>query len=82
MYCWDGISRTIIVVTSVAIVLYSMLGGMKAVIWTEAIQGIILIGGALVCMFILLLICPEVRCRLSPSPWKMVNSAWEALEAV
>lgn len=30
----------------------------------------------------LLLICPEVRCRLSPSPWKMVNSAWEALEAV
>lgn len=46
--------QTIIVVTSVAIVLYSMLGGMKAVIWTEAIQGIILIGGALVCMFILL----------------------------
>ena len=41
--------QTIIVVTSVAIVLYSMLGGMKAVIWTEAIQGIILIGGALVC---------------------------------
>ena len=38
--------QTIIVVTSVAIVLYSMLGGMKAVIWTEAIQGIILIGGA------------------------------------
>ena len=31
--------QTIIVVTSVAIVLYSMLGGMKAVIWTEAIRG-------------------------------------------
>ena len=44
---------------SVAIVLYSMLGGMKAVIWTEAIQGIILIGGALVCMFILLFDMPE-----------------------
>ena len=51
--------QTIIVVTSVAIVLYSMLGGMKAVIWTEAIQGIILIGGALVCMFILLFDMPE-----------------------
>lgn len=50
--------QTIIVVTSVAIVLYSMLGGMKAVIWTEAIQGIILIGGALVCMFILLFDMP------------------------
>lgn len=50
--------QTIIVVTSVAIVLYSMLGGMKAVIWTEAIQGIILIGGVLVCMFILLFDMP------------------------
>lgn len=50
--------QTIIVVTSVAIVLYSMLGGMKAVIWTKAIQGIILIGGALVCMFILLFDMP------------------------
>ena len=50
--------QTIIVVTSVAIVLYSMLGGMKAVIWTEAIQGIILIGGALGCMFILLFDMP------------------------
>ena len=54
-----GNIRTIIIVTSVAIVLYSMLGGMKAVIWTEAIQGIILIGGALVCMFILLFDMPE-----------------------
>lgn len=51
--------QTIIIVTSVAIVLNSMLGGMKAVIWTEAIQGIILIGGALVCMFILLFDMPE-----------------------
>ena len=51
--------QTIIIVTSVAIVLYSMLGGMKAVIWTEAIQGIILIDGALVCMFILLFDMPE-----------------------
>ena len=51
--------QTIIIVTSVAIVLYSMLGGMKAVIWTEAIQGIILIGGAQVCMFILLFDMPE-----------------------
>ena len=53
---WD--IRTTIVVTSIAIVIYSMLGGMKAVIWTEAIQGIILIGGALVCMFVLLFNMP------------------------
>lgn len=51
--------QTIIIVTSIAIVSYSMLGGMKAVIWTEAIQGFILIGGALVCMFVLLFSMPE-----------------------
>lgn len=51
--------QLIIIVTSIAIIAYSMLGGMKAVIWTEAIQGIILIGGALVCMFFLLFDMPE-----------------------
>ena len=40
--------QLVIIFTSLAIVVYSMLGGMKAVIWTEAIQGFILIGGALV----------------------------------
>ncbi len=38
---WD--IKMIIAVTSVAIIAYSMLGGLKAVIWTEAIQGFILI---------------------------------------
>ena len=51
--------QTIIIVTSVAILLYFMLGGIKAVILAEAMQGIILIGGALVCMFILLFDMPE-----------------------
>lgn len=50
---------TVIVVTSVAIIAYSMLGGMKAVIWTEAIQGFILIGGALLCLGVLLMSMPE-----------------------
>lgn len=51
--------QTIIIVTSIAIVIYSMLGGMKAVIWTEAIQGLILIGGVLVCLIVLLWGLPE-----------------------
>lgn len=54
---WD--IRTVIIVTSLAIIIYSMLGGVKAVIWTEAIQGIILIGGALICLAILLFSMPE-----------------------
>lgn len=54
---WD--IKTIIICTSIAITFYSMLGGIKAVIWTEAIQGFILIGGALVCFFVLIFKMPE-----------------------
>lgn len=51
--------QMVIIITSIAIIVYSMLGGIKAVIWTEAIQGFILIGGALVCLLILLFKMPE-----------------------
>lgn len=53
---WD--IRTVIIVTSLAIILYSGLGGLKAVIWTEAIQGFILILGAVVCLLLLLFKIP------------------------
>ena len=66
---WD--LRTVIVVTSAAIVFYSMLGGMKAVIWTEAIQGFILIGGAVVCLAVLL-------CSMPGGPTQALAIAWEA----
>lgn len=51
--------QLVIIFTSIAIILYSMLGGIKAVIWTEAIQGFILIGGALICLVVLLFSMPE-----------------------
>ena len=35
--------HAVIIATSAAIIIYSMLGGLKAVIWADAIQGIILI---------------------------------------
>ena len=50
---------TVIIVTCLAILLYSMLGGVKGVIWTEAIQAIIMIGGALICLAILMFRMPE-----------------------
>lgn len=50
---------TIIIITGAAIILYSMLGGIQAVIWTDAIQGIILIGGALSCALIIMFKMPE-----------------------
>jgi len=48
----------IIVVTSLCVILYSVLGGIQAVIWTDAIQGTILIIGAVVCLVVLLVSIP------------------------
>ena len=51
--------KTIIIVTGIAVTAYSMLGGIQAVIWTDAIQGIILIAGAIVCAGVLTFSMPE-----------------------
>ena len=47
--------RTIMAVSGVCIILYTMLGGMEAVIWTEVAQGIIKTIGALVVLGIVVL---------------------------
>lgn len=57
MFGWD--IQTIIVLTGVATLVYTLLGGIAAVIWTDAIQGIILIAGALACAVILTFSMPE-----------------------
>ena len=54
---WD--LHLVIILTSIGIIIYSMMGGLKAVIWADAIQGIILIGGALLCLAILMFSMPE-----------------------
>jgi SSS family solute:Na+ symporter len=41
----------VIVLTGIFVALYSVLGGIEAVMWADAIQGIILIIGALACVF-------------------------------
>lgn len=56
LFGWDV--KTVIIVTGLAIVLYSMLGGIQAVIWTDTIQGIILIAGAIVCALFLTFTMP------------------------
>ncbi len=57
MLGWD-IGR-IIIITGISVILYSMLGGISAVIWTDAVQGFILIAGALACALILTFSMPE-----------------------
>lgn len=54
---WD--MRLIIIITGISVMIYSILGGIKAVIWTDAIQAIILIIGAIVTFGILLFSLPE-----------------------
>lgn len=54
---WD--LATIIVFTGLIVAIYSMLGGISAVLWTDAIQGVILITGALACAAYILFSMPE-----------------------
>ncbi|HLW20736.1 MAG TPA: sodium:solute symporter [Cyclobacteriaceae bacterium] len=49
----------IIIITGVSVIIYATMGGLEAVIWTDAIQGIVLIGGALACVFVILFSMPE-----------------------
>ncbi len=57
MFGWSII--TIIIVTGITVMIYSLLGGIQAVVWTDAIQGIILISGALLCLIFILFSMPE-----------------------
>jgi SSS family solute:Na+ symporter len=49
----------IIIITGIVVAFYSVLGGIQAVVWTDAIQGIILITGAVVCAIYLVFAMPE-----------------------
>ncbi|MEX2397733.1 MAG: sodium:solute symporter, partial [Balneolales bacterium] len=54
---WD--MRIIIIITGISVMIYSIMGGIKAVMWTDAIQAIILITGAIVTLGILMFSLPE-----------------------
>lgn len=57
MFGWD--ISTIIITTGILTLIYSLLGGISAVMWTDAIQGIILIVGAIMCALLLTFDMPE-----------------------
>ena len=62
--------ESIILVTGVATLVYSMMGGFSAVVWADAIQSLILIGGTLVCVGCLLWFTPDLAAN--------AQAAWEA----
>lgn len=48
----------LIVVTGLVVLTYTLVGGMEAVIWTDVMQSVVLIGGALLCAALPLLTIP------------------------
>lgn len=54
---WDV--RTIILVTGVLVTVYTMVGGIEAVIWTDVVQSVVLTGGAILCLVWLITGMPE-----------------------
>jgi len=50
---------SIIILIGFSVVLYAMWGGIEAVIWTDAVQGILLIFGALACLLVIFLEIPD-----------------------
>lgn len=54
---WD--MRIIIVITGISVMIFSTMGGIRAVVWTDAIQAIILIGGALLVLGYLMFSLPD-----------------------
>jgi len=49
---WD--IKVIILVTGMLVTIYTLLGGIEAVIWTDVVQSVVLVGGALLCAAVLL----------------------------
>jgi SSS family solute:Na+ symporter len=52
IFGWD--IRVIIIFTGVSVTIYSFVGGIIAVIWADAIQALVLMAGAVICLVVLL----------------------------
>jgi SSS family solute:Na+ symporter len=54
---WD--MQTTILVTGTLVIFYTLLGGIEAVVWTDAVQSVVLMAGALVSLAVLAFGMPE-----------------------
>jgi solute:Na+ symporter, SSS family len=61
---------TLILVASVLVIVYTLAGGMEAVIWTDVVQSIVLVGGALVCVGILVFGMPAGPAQVFTIGWE------------
>lgn len=83
---------SIIIFTGIGVTLYTVLGGIEAVIWTDVVQVIILLGGALLTIVLLIIDIPggaetifriaEQHDKFSLGSWKLdlaIPTAWVVL---
>ena len=54
---WDV--KTIIIITGILVTIYTLLGGIEAVIWTDVVQSVVLVAGAILCVFLIFSGMPE-----------------------
>lgn len=60
---------TVILVTGVCVTFYSFVGGILAVMWTDAIQALVLMAGAVVCLVIMLATMPGGTAHMLETAW-------------
>jgi len=60
----------VILILGMITILYTLIGGIEAVIWSDVVQGFILIGGGIICAGVLLL-------RPEQGPVAVIQTAWE-----
>ncbi len=68
IFGWD--IRLVIVLTGICVTFYSFIGGVVAVIWTDAFQAIVLMIGAVVCLGVLLF-------GVDGGPTEVFRTAWD-----
>ena len=63
LFGWSVVA--IILVTGIATTVYSMMGGISAVVWTDALQSLILIAGTLLCVAVIGFALPDLPSSFS-----------------
>ena len=64
-----GVTGVILILGAVT-VLYTLIGGIQAVVWTDVVQGIFLVGGGLLCILLILF-------GSDAAPSQILAAAWE-----
>lgn len=75
--------KTLILITGVVVTAYSFVGGITAVIWTDALQALVLMAGAIVCLVVLVLGIPGgpfEAGRLAVANDKLSLGSWNPLD--